>query len=36
MVEKNMFEKNKDCPLLRFECFDHVQNIFDLCQALNM
>jgi len=25
MVEKNMFEKNKGCPLSRFECFDHAK-----------
>jgi hypothetical protein len=24
LVEKRMFGKNKDCPLLKFECFEHV------------
>jgi len=24
-VKKEMFEKNKDYPSLRFECFEHVQ-----------
>jgi hypothetical protein len=25
LVEKKTFEKNKDCPLLRLECFEHVK-----------
>jgi hypothetical protein len=25
MVKKRMFEKNKDYPLSRFECFEHAK-----------
>jgi hypothetical protein len=25
LVEKRTFEKNKDCPFSRFECFEHVK-----------
>jgi hypothetical protein len=25
LVEKKMFEKNKDCPPSRFECFEHAK-----------
>jgi hypothetical protein len=32
---KKTFEKNKDYPLLRFECFEHAKKIY-LCQALSM
>ncbi len=28
--KKKTFEKNKDCPLLIFECFKHVK-IFSIC-----
>jgi hypothetical protein len=24
LVKKITFEKNKDCPLLKFKCFEHV------------
>jgi hypothetical protein len=30
LVEKKMFEKNKDYPLLRVECFEH-EKIFLIC-----
>ncbi len=30
LVEKKMFEKNKDCPFLRSECFEHVKT-FLIC-----
>jgi len=30
LVEKRMFEKNKDCPLSRFEYFEHA-NFFLIC-----
>jgi hypothetical protein len=33
MVEKNMFEKNKDCPPSRFECFDHAKTLL-ICVKL--
>jgi hypothetical protein len=26
--KKRTFEKNKDCPLLRFECFEHAKTCF--------
>jgi len=32
---KKMFEKNKNYPLSRFECFEHVKKNY-LCQDLNM
>jgi hypothetical protein len=25
LIEKKMFEKNKDCPQSRFECFEHAK-----------
>jgi hypothetical protein len=29
LVKKMTFEKNKDCPLSRFECFEHAKkNLF--------
>jgi hypothetical protein len=28
-----MFEKNKDCPFLRFECFEHAKTFF-ICVKL--
>jgi hypothetical protein len=30
LVNKRTFEKNKDCPLLKFECFEHAKNWFVL------
>jgi hypothetical protein len=27
LVEKKDIEKNKDCPFLKFECFEHAKNI---------
>jgi hypothetical protein len=28
LVKKKTFEKNKDCPLSRFECFEHAKTFF--------
>jgi len=28
LVEKKMFEKNKDYPLSKFECFEHAKTFF--------
>ncbi len=33
LVKKKTFEKNKDCPLLRFECFEHAKTFF-ICVKL--
>jgi hypothetical protein len=33
LVEKKTFEKNKDCPFWRFECFEHAK-IFLICVKL--
>jgi hypothetical protein len=27
LIEKRMFEKNKDCPLSKFECFEHAKTL---------
>jgi hypothetical protein len=34
LVKKMTFEKNKDCPLSKFECFEHAKTF--LCQPLNI
>jgi hypothetical protein len=34
-VKKKTFEKNKDCPLSKFEWFEHAKT-FVMCQALNI
>jgi hypothetical protein len=31
--EKGCLKKNKDCPLLRFECFEHAKTFF-ICVKL--
>jgi hypothetical protein len=33
LLEKRTFEKNKDCPLSRFECFEHAKTFF-ICVKL--
>jgi len=33
LVEKRAFEKNKDYPFLRFECFEHAKT-FLICVKL--
>jgi len=33
LVEKNKFGKNKDCPLSKFECFEHAKT-FLICVKL--
>jgi len=30
LIEKMMFEKNKDCPFLKFECIEHAKT-FLIC-----
>ncbi len=34
--KKKHLKKNKNYPLLKFECFEHANNIFYLCQVLIM
>jgi hypothetical protein len=29
LIEKKTFKKNKDCPLSRFECFEHAKTFFN-------
>jgi len=36
LIEKKMFKKNKDCPLLKFECFEHAKTLLFVSRFENV